>query len=298
MVTRRLGREPLLCTWADVLRDLLDRAYGLLGAWRQRVSDLLHGTWLGHPLHPLLMVVPLGAWVLAGVLDLLAVLGGRRRTGAAEEVLLGAGLLGALPTAAAGATDWMRSEGAVRPVGLTHAALNVASLPFFALSLLSRLAGRHHLGRLLTLAGLALAGAAGYLGGEMAYTLRMGMNHAPPPDRPADWVPAHPADALPEGRPVRVVLEETPIVLVRQGERVHALVATCAHLGGPLHEGRVEDGAIVCPWHGSRYSLEDGRLLNGPSVFPQPALETRALKTRWRDGQIEVRVSPRDVPCD
>jgi nitrite reductase/ring-hydroxylating ferredoxin subunit len=73
-------------------------------------------------------------------------------------------------------------------------------------------------------------------------------------------------------------------VLVRRGDRIHALVESCAHLGGPLSEGSVEGGAIRCPWHGSLFALEDGRVLEGPSSFPQPCFEVRV-----REGQIEVR---------
>jgi len=292
-LTQMLSRQPRLCAWSEGLRDLLHRTYGLLGTAKQRVADMLHGTWLGHPLHPLLMVLPMGTWLLVAVLDGIEALTGKRRLDPAAETLLGAGLLAAVPTAEAGATDWMHSEGAAQPVGLTHALLNLASLPFFALSLLARLLGRRTLGRWLTLPGLALAGAAGYLGGELAYDLRMGMNHAPRPHLPTEFTPVLPDDHLPEGRPVRVQVGDTPVVLVRQAERVHAIVATCAHLGGPLNEGHIEDGAIVCPWHGSRYSLEDGRLLNGPSVYDQPTLEARV-----REGEIQVRVSPPQVPCD
>jgi nitrite reductase/ring-hydroxylating ferredoxin subunit len=46
------------------------------------------------------------------------------------------------------------------------------------------------------------------------------------------------------------------------------------------------DGSVRCPWHDSRYALEDGRVLDGPSAFPQPCFDVRI-----RDGQIEVRVA-------
>ena len=58
----------------------------------------------------------------------------------------------------------------------------------------------------------------------------------------------------------------------------------CAHLGGPLAEGTVRDDSLECPWHGSRFALEDGRVLDGPATQPQPCFETRV-----RDGYVEVR---------
>jgi nitrite reductase/ring-hydroxylating ferredoxin subunit len=93
---------------------------------------------------------------------------------------------------------------------------------------------------------------------------------------------------LPEGELKRVLYKETPLLLVRRGARVFALAETCAHLGGPLSEGKLEGGTVVCPWHASRFTLESGEVVDGPSAFPQPC-----LKTRIRDGQIEVRVAQR-----
>jgi transposase-like protein len=58
----------------------------------------------------------------------------------------------------------------------------------------------------------------------------------------------------------------------------------CAHQGGPLHEGRVEDGCVVCPWHSSRYRLSDGAALSGPTAHPQPAVQVRV-----HDSKVEVR---------
>ena len=93
----------------------------------------------------------------------------------------------------------------------------------------------------------------------------------------------------PEGEPRRVEADGTAVLLVRQGENLYALAETCAHMGGPLSEGKLEDGCVICPWHGSRFALDDGRVLDGPSTFPQPRLETRV-----RDGQIEVKAAARE----
>ena len=72
--------------------------------------------------------------------------------------------------------------------------------------------------------------------------------------------------------------------LVRQRGRVCALAHACAHLGGPLSEGTLKDGAVVSPWHGFEFALEDGRVLNGPATHNQPC-----LLARKRDGRIEVK---------
>jgi nitrite reductase/ring-hydroxylating ferredoxin subunit len=79
-----------------------------------------------------------------------------------------------------------------------------------------------------------------------------------------------------------------PVLLLRRGERIYAIAETCAHLGGPLAEGTLDGLSVICPWHGSRVALEDGRVLDGPSTFPQPCFETRV-----HHGQIEVRAARR-----
>lgn len=76
------------------------------------------------------------------------------------------------------------------------------------------------------------------------------------------------------------------VLLVRQHGRVCALAHACAHLGGPLSEGTLKDGSVVCPWHGSEFALEDGRVLNGPATQSQPC-----LRVRERDGRIEVKAA-------
>jgi len=81
----------------------------------------------------------------------------------------------------------------------------------------------------------------------------------------------------------RVKQDDLDLLLVRQHGRVCAFAHQCAHLGGPLSEGTLEDGRVVCPWHGSQFRLDDGAVVNGPSTHPQPCLAVRE-----RNGQIEV----------
>jgi nitrite reductase/ring-hydroxylating ferredoxin subunit len=76
---------------------------------------------------------------------------------------------------------------------------------------------------------------------------------------------------------------------VKQGDRIHALRETCTHLGGPLAEGTVEGDVIHCPWHGSRFSLEDGSVVGGPATFAEVVYEVRV-----RNGQVEVRPGNQD----
>ena len=273
---------------AVVLQDSVKRAYDALGPAVGPVMNLLHGTWFGHPFHPVLTDVTIGMWMATSAFDALGVATGDRGLETCARATIAVGLASSIATMAAGITDWMHVQGHPRRVGFVHALLNVSSVALYGASFLMRRRGRTAAGRGAATVGLAVASAAAYLGSEMAYGLRVGADHTAGYTLPERYVAVMPAGALPENEPRRVVVDGLPVVLVRQGQEIHALVATCAHLGGPLDQGHVHDDSITCPWHGSRYALRDGRLLNGPSVYWQPALEARV-----REGQIEVRGAPR-----
>jgi nitrite reductase/ring-hydroxylating ferredoxin subunit len=93
-----------------------------------------------------------------------------------------------------------------------------------------------------------------------------------------------PEPQLQESKPTRAEHNGVPILLVRKGLRIFAMAETCSHFSGPLSEGKLIGDTIVCPYHDSRFALEDGRVINGPAVHPQPCLEVRIS-----GGQIEVR---------
>jgi nitrite reductase/ring-hydroxylating ferredoxin subunit len=128
--------------------------------------------------------------------------------------------------------------------------------------------------------------ASSYLGGELSYEQRMGVDHAPREGFPTEFTPVLAQSDLPENQPTGARTGDLKLVLVKQGEKIHALADTCSHYGGPLSEGKLEGDCIVCPWHGSRFRLEDGHNEDGPATFSQPCFETRV-----NDGQIEVRAN-------
>ena len=124
---------------------------------------------------------------------------------------------------------------------------------------------------------------AAYLGGALVYKERIGVTHAVVAE-PEDFTPVLESAALPEATMRKAAIEGASLLLVRQRGRVCALAHLCAHLGGPLSEGTLKDGSVVCPWHGSEFALDDGRVLNGPATEPQPCFAVRE-----RGGYIEVR---------
>jgi len=257
---------------------------------RGPVKDVLHGTWLGHQLHPMLIAAPIGMWSSALLLDLTAGEGGRR----AARRLVGAGVLAVVPTAASGLADWSELGSAKRPkrVGLVHAAANSATTAVYAASWLARRRGDHARGRTLAAVGAVGLGLGGYLGGHLSYAQGVGVNrNADEAPKPREWTDAYASADLEEGRPQRVDVDGQAVLLVRLPHRVHGIGATCGHWGAPLEEGELlEDGAdacVECPWHGSRFRLVDGAVARGPATSPQLAYDVRTVGDR-----LQVRIRP------
>ena len=128
-----------------------------------------------------------------------------------------------------------------------------------------------------------MAAGSAYLGGTLVYEQRIGVTHAVE-DAPDDYVAVADSVSLQENSMKCVRAGDAHVLLVRQHGRLYALAHTCAHLGGPLSEGTLNDGSVTCPWHASEFRLEDGRVLNGPSTHDQPRYEVRE-----RGGRIEVK---------
>jgi len=250
------------------------------------IKDALHGVPFGHPVHAPLTDFPIGCWTATAVLDLIP------GTQKASTVLVGAGLAGAVPTALTGLSDWAMLHREQQRVGLAHALGTATASTLFTASLIARLRGRHGIGKLLSLAGLTALGSGAYLGGHLAFRLAAGANHAESVTHlvPLGWHDLCPADELPDGHPVHRRLGYISLFVLRTDDEVHVLADRCAHLGGPLHQGRValienEGICVVCPWHGSTFRVEDGSVLHGPATARQPAFETRITE----DGILQVR---------
>lgn len=249
------------------------------------VADFLHGTWLGHSLHAAMVTVPIGAWTLSAGFDAYAALSGSREASWAADRLLAIGVAAAVPTAAAGLADYSAIKEDAAALGAAHAALNGAGLALFVGSLAARSSGARTLGRLLSIAGLAVVTGSASLGGDLAYRKRVGVNHAPEPGGPAEWTRAMAAEDLGQRDAQRVELDGAPVLLYREGDEVMAIGAVCSHAGGPLEEGRFEGGCVECPWHQSVFSLRTGEVVHGPATHAQPAYQARL-----RDGAVEVRL--------
>jgi len=250
----------------------------------QKIRNFLNGTWLGEPLHVVLKDVPAGAWTVAMVFDLLDIALDRSEFAVAADTSIAIGIAGAAGAAAAGITDWSDVDPPARRLGLGHGLLNLGSTALFVTSLLLRRNKSRRSGRIVGALGYAVMAYASHLGGKMVYEHRVGVDRTDGQVFPDEFVAILPESTLADGKPTQAMYQGLPVLLVRRGDRVFAMADTCSHFGGPLSEGKLVGDSIVCPYHSSRFALEDGRVMDGPAVHPQPCLEVRA-----RNGQIEVR---------
>jgi len=256
------------------------------------VRNVLDGTPMELPLHPALTDVPVGAWTAALVFDGLDVMTGSRAMRNAADASLAVGVAGGLAAAATGLSDWRYLGGGSRRMGAAHGLLNAAGLALSGASLVLRAVGRRRAGQIVFLAGFSISGTAAHLGGELSYNHGLRVNrNAFEATGPDDFFSVLPEDELPENGLRRVEADGAGVLLTRsQDGRVCAISATCNHMGGPLEEGIREGATVVCPWHGSRFDLCSGQVLDGPAVFPQSTYEARV-----REGSIEVRASEENI---
>jgi nitrite reductase/ring-hydroxylating ferredoxin subunit/uncharacterized membrane protein len=261
-------------------------------------KSLLNGAYLGHPLHPVLTDVPVTAWLLAAIFDIVWLINPESASwaarGAQAAVLIG--FLGALGAVASGLTDWSDTYGHERRVGLLHGLFNSTATLLYLISLLLRYnvfsgsidfslsAAESVAGAIVGFVGLACVLYAAYLGGDLVFAIGTGVNHTAFEPVVEEFERVAPLDEVPQHTIYKVMAAGVPIILIRMGTNVYALGATCTHAGGPLDEGELQGDAVQCPWHGSRFNVKTGRVLTGPATVAEPRYDARV-----RDGYVEVK---------
>ena len=257
--------------WAKPLGEKAQQLVGDIFATRRPLKDFLNGTWFGHPIHPVITDVPVGAMTVAAVLDMAG------QDGAAD-VATGIGIASMVGAAATGTADAVDTYGRPQVYATVHAVCMTASLAAYSASFLLRLgpSGGRPLAKVLGLAGYAAMSAGAYVGGDLVYRFGNQVDRHAFEAGGAKWR-ALDVTEVPAGKLTRAKLGNDAIVLYRaaDGDAIQALGATCAHAGGPLDKGTVIDGCVECPWHQSRFRLDDGHVVQGPAVFDQPVWEVR-----------------------
>lgn len=266
-------------SWAKPLGERVQQWLGPILARRRPVKDALNGTWLGHPVHPAVTDVPIGAMTVATVLDV----AGQDR---AADLAIATGIAGMAASAATGAADAVDTHGRPQVLATVHATLMATSLLAYLASFVLRMGprGGRPLARVIALAGFGALSAGAYIGGDLTYRAGNQVDRHAFRSYAKQWKPLDVTEVA-EGQLVRAMLGSEPLVLLREGETIRALHATCSHAGGPLDKGTLVDGCVECPLHQSRFRLRDGHVIQGPAVYDQPVYEVR----RTEDGGLEAR---------
>ena len=259
------------------------------GEGTRNFVDFLHGTWLAHPLHPVLTDVTIGAWSMGTVMDVIGEVTDSDYSRKAADRLMTIGVISAVPTALTGLADFSTFPQESANRATWHAALNSLNLGLYVWSIAERKRGNRSRGLLLSGIAFGLTCVSAWLGGELVYRAKVGVDHSDRFEGPKRWQPVLAEDELPEGQPKKIEFEGKGVLLYRNQGQVYAIGSVCSHAGGPLEEGKFHGSCVQCPWHDSVFDISDGRIVHGPATSPQPAFETRI-----RNGQIEIRFPGED----
>ena len=246
------------------------------------LRDLLYGTWLGHPLHPMLTDVSLGGWTMSMAFDLL----GEEK---ASDIALQLGTLSSVGTALSGAAQWFDLQEMEEPkrLGTLHALMNTAALGLYATSIVMRQRDNRSGGIATAWAGHALSMSSSYIGGHLSFALGIGVDREAFSEPVSDWTDAVAESDLVEGELKRADVGGAPVMLLKQEDRIYATGAVCPHVGAPLDEGERNGTCVTCPWHFSEFDMTTGKVLHGPATTNLALYETRLS-----EGSVQVRIAP------
>jgi nitrite reductase/ring-hydroxylating ferredoxin subunit/uncharacterized membrane protein len=281
-VFQRLAKAVEEIEGSDRFADLVQKVFSRIVPQESVLKDLLSGTWLGRPVHPVLTDAVIGAWTSASALDML---GGKKAERAADQLIF-IGNLAVLPTIATGLSDWAELWGAQQRVGSVHAMGNATSLVLQVLSLRARRNGQRKKAFLLSLCSMTTVGASAYLGGYLSFVKGVGVNQTAFEERPQEWTPVIAEEDVAEDTPTLVRTDSVRAMLYKKGEKFYALSDRCSHRGCPLHLGQVNDLMVECSCHGSIFRLSDGGVVRGPATVAAPSYEVRC-----QDGKVEIRLT-------
>jgi nitrite reductase/ring-hydroxylating ferredoxin subunit/uncharacterized membrane protein len=279
---RQIGRViDQQASWAKPLGDSAQELLKAAFEGTRPLKDLLNGTWLGHPVHPVVTDVPVGAMTVAAVLDVAG-------QDTAADIAVLTGLASMAASAATGAADAVDTYGKPQVYATVHATLMVSAFTAYAGSAVLRLGprGLRPVARLLSFAGYGAMAAGAYVGGDLTYRLGNQVDRHAFDSHSSKWKPLDVTD-VPAGTLVKAKAGADTLVLYRAADAdpITALSSVCAHEGGPLDKGEIVDGCVQCPWHGSQFRLDDGHVRRGPAVYDQPVFEVRATA----EGGLEAR---------
>jgi nitrite reductase/ring-hydroxylating ferredoxin subunit/uncharacterized membrane protein len=275
------------------------------------IKSILQGRMLEYPLHTALVHFPVGLLVLSLILDLVNALLGENVLvrGAYYTLLGGTGL--ALVVAIPGLVDYLdiRADHPAKKVATLHLLLNLAAVAVFGISLVLR-SNANGLqsttttvpALVLSLIGVGIIGYSGYLGGRIIYNdgISVGRHrrHMATPEKticigadqigPDGFAVIAPLERLDQGALLRAEVNGHVMAIARLEGSVYAFQEFCTHRFGPLSEGCLEGREVMCPWHGSRFDIQTGKVAQGPAK-----VDLKTYDAKIENGQIKVRISNR-----
>jgi uncharacterized membrane protein/nitrite reductase/ring-hydroxylating ferredoxin subunit len=272
------------------------------------LKDFLEGKPLRHPIHPMLVHFPIGLFILSLILDLasLAFPSVPNLMRDSFYAML-VGIIGALIAAVPGFVDYtdIRSDHPGKRTATAHMTLNLIVVALYGINLgirSSMLAESKIplLPLILSLVGVALLSASGYLGGRLVYDEGVSVGrHKRRTPTPEDtlhlstagfalseksdvvWVPVPEAEHLQDRETLRVELEDQVIAIARIDDRFYGFQEFCTHRFGPLSEGSFEGFNVQCPWHNSCFDVRTGEVTQGPAK-----VDLKTFKVEMRDRKI------------
>jgi nitrite reductase/ring-hydroxylating ferredoxin subunit/uncharacterized membrane protein len=284
VATRSLDETIENQEWLDQVADPIQPAISEFLENNRPLRNILHGTWLGHPVHVAVSDVPVGAWTVSLVLDTLEMIGISKSFRPGADGATAVGLATAMVAAATGLADWSHTSGGARRLGVVHGIGNVVAAGLYAASLVARVTGNRATGLKLSGLGYGLVLFTSWAGGELSHKCGIGVNHAAFETGTDEWQSVMADSELREGDLKRVDVAGTPVLLTRYHGTIYALGNTCTHLGGPLADGHMDGDCVVCPWHGSYFRVTDGDAVVGPATTSAKTFEVRIVQ-----GRVELR---------
>jgi nitrite reductase/ring-hydroxylating ferredoxin subunit/uncharacterized membrane protein len=258
--------------WSKPFGDFNHRWLGALFHPIRPIQNFLNGSWLGHPIHAVVTDVAVGALTVSIVADLIG-------QPLVADVSMLLGVLAMVASAVTGAADYAEVDGNARYRATVHLTIMVVTLVLYAVSLVIR--NGQPADRLvpvvLALVAYLLLSLGAAIGGDLVYLIGTHVDRHAWRGASTKWVGIDLGGLadIPEGGPTKLKAGVNELAVVRNGDRILAVHAQCAHAGGPLADGALVGDAVECPWHGSRFRLADGHIVRGPSMYDQPAYEVR-----------------------
>lgn len=266
------------------IAGVVNGLYGALGRPGKLLADLLHGTWLGHPLHPLITDVVVGGGTVSVLLLVLSWFGVENLY-VPMAWILALTSLAALGAMASGLTDFKDTIGDEQSVAGLHGLTNIVGSIGIIIAFFAALFELPVVLAISLLAGYGLLSGGAFIGGHLVFKFGTAVNRNAfaGGKRAKDFTRVAGLEEVPDATPTKAMLGATALVVVRRGDVVYALKDTCSHAGASLSQGHLENGNIVCPLHGSTFRLSDGAVRHGPATNRQVA-----YRARVNNGGVEV----------